>query len=244
MRLFMNLRVFLIALVIAVTSVVFPVFAQTEQKQTPESKLVEFHMALLKHGPKWRDPHLLDSMPPPILQKHMAYVQSLLESGRAVIVGSIKDDPELSGIYIFRAKSAEEAKSWAMADPAVEAGRFIAEMHPWWSEDVMKKPPMPLKLTTAYLAFLVRGEKWTPEKTPQTEAIQKAHLENINRLAEMKKLVVAGPFGDNGKLRGIFVFRVGSLEEARSLAETDPAVRAGRLALIFHSWMVPEGVLP
>ena len=240
----MNLRVFPIAFVMAVASVVFPVFAQTAQKQTPESKLIEFHMALLKRGPKWRDPHLIDGGPPRVFQEHVAYVQALLESGRAVIAGPIKEDPELSGIYIFRAKSADEAKSWAMADPAVEAGHFIAEMHPWWSEDVMKKPPMPLKLTTAYLAFLVRGEKWTPEKTPQTEAIQKAHLENINRLAEMKKLVVAGPFGDNGKLRGIFVFRVGSLEEARSLAETDPAVRAGRLALIFHAWMVPEGVLP
>jgi uncharacterized protein YciI len=228
----------------AVASVVSPVCAQTEQKQAPESKLIEFHMALLKRGPKWTDPHLSDSNPPPIFQKHVAYVQSLLESGRAVIAGPIQDDPEISGIYIFRAKSAEEAKSWAMADPAVEAGHFIPEMHPWWSEDVMKKPSMPLKLTTAYLAFLVRGEKWTPEKTPETEAIQKAHLENINRLAQMKKLVVAGPFGDDGKLRGIFVFRVGSLEEARILAETDPAVRAGRLALIFHPWMVPEGILP
>ena len=199
-------------------------------------------MALLKRGPNWSPPPA--NNPAPIFQQHVAYVQSLLESGRAVIAGTIQDDPELAGIYIFRAKTAEEAKSWAMADPGVAAGHFTAEMHPWWSEDVMKKASMPLKLHTAYLAFLVRGDKWTPEKTPATEAIQKAHLENINRLAEMKKLVVAGPFGDNGRLRGIFVFRVGSMEEARALSETDPAVKAGRLALILHPWMVPEGILP
>ena len=101
-----------------------------------------------------------------------------------------------------------------------------------------------MKLTTAYLGFLKRGPKWTPEKTPATAELQKAHIANINRLAEMKKLVVAGPFGDNGQLRGIFVFKVASLEEARSLTETDPAVKAGRLAIDLHPWLVPEGVLP
>lgn len=240
----MNTRSLVLTLLIAITAGVLA-FGQTEQKPTPESKLIQFHMALLKHGPKWVDPHgVADSNPPPIFQQHVAYVTSLLQSGQAIIAGPIQDDPELSGIYIFRAKSEDEARSWAMADPAVAAGQFKVEMHPWWSEDVMKKPSMPIKLTTAYLAFLVRGEKWTAERTPETEAIQKAHMENIGRLAATKKLVVAGPFGDDGRLRGIFVFRVGSLEEARMLADTDPAVRAGRLALVLHPWMVPDGVLP
>ncbi|HEV8428873.1 MAG TPA: hypothetical protein VGQ41_13305 [Pyrinomonadaceae bacterium] len=40
------------------------------------------------------------------------------------------------------------------------------------------------------------------------------------------------------------VFRVDSLEEAKNLTATDPAVQAGRLAMDIHRWMVPEGVLP
>jgi uncharacterized protein YciI len=60
----------------------------------------------------------------------------------------------------------------------------------------------------------------------------------------MKKLVAAGPFGDDGQLRGIFVFRVASLDEAKALTASDPAVQAGRLAMDIHQWMVPDGVLP
>jgi uncharacterized protein YciI len=215
--------------------------AQNQQTAAPESKLIQFQMAILKRGPKWTASPDNTST---VHKQHVAYVQSLLDSGKAVIAGPIRDDSEFAGVYIFRTQSADEAKTWVMADPAVEAQHVVPELHPWWSEDVMKKTQTPEKMMTAYIAFLVRGEKWTPERTLQTEAIQKAHLANIGRLAEMKKLVVAGPFGDNGNLRGIFVFRVNSLEEARSLTLTDPAVQAGRLALDLHPWLVPEGILP
>ena len=217
-----------------------PCLAQTPA--APESKLIQFHMAILKRGPNWSPNPGKDAAA--MQKQHVEYVQSLLSSGKVVIAGPIKDESNLVGVYILRSKSADEAKGWVDADPAVVAGHVTVEMHPWWSEDVMKKTETPQKLMTAYLAFLVRGEKWTPEKTPQTEEIQKGHMANIHRLADMKKLVVAGPFGDDGTLRGIFVFRVGSLEEARTLTLTDPAVQAGRLALDLHPWLVPEGILP
>ncbi len=213
-----------------------------QQKTEPAHKLVEFHMALLKHGPKWTATESEETKR--LHQDHINYVLSTLDSGKAVIAGPLTDGGEIDGIYVFRAKFAEEAKAWAEADPSVASGFRIAEMHPWWSEDIFSKPAKPLKLTKTYLAFLTRGEKWTPEKTPATEEIQKGHMANINRLAEMKKLIAAGPFGDDGRLRGIFVFRVDSLEEAKNLTAGDPAVQAGRLAMDIHTWMVPEGILP
>lgn len=216
--------------------------AQEQKKAEPQHKLIEFQMALLKRGPNWSAAPAKDA--PEIQQRHVAYVQSMLESGKLMIAGRVRDDNELVAVYIFRTKSADEARAWLAEDPGVAAGHLVPELHPWWSEDVMKKTTTPTKLTTAYLAFLTRGDKWTAERTPATEEIQKAHLANIQKLAEMKKLVVAGPFGDNGKLRGIFVFKVASIDEARSLAATDPAVQAGRLALQIHPWVVPEGILP
>jgi uncharacterized protein YciI len=231
---------FVVGSLFAVLVIAAVAFALTQEKKAPEHKLIEFHMALLKSGPKYS----AAGMPKDLQTAHIANVMSLLESGKAVIAGPLADQGDIAGVFVFRAKSAEEAREWADSDPAVKAGFFSAEMHPWWSEDVMKKPASPVKLTTAYLALLSRGAKWTPEKTPATEEIQKGHMANIIRLAGLKKLVVAGPFGDDGQLRGIFVFKVASIDEARALAETDPAVQAGRLAIEIRPWLVPEGVLP
>lgn len=85
------------------------------------------------------------------------------------------------------------------------------------------------------MVFLKAG----PERSPDAEsaqAIQRAHLDNIRRLAEEGVLVLAGPFLDGGELRGIFILAVDTLEEARALTETDPAVRAGRLSVELHPW--------
>ena len=219
-----------------------------EPKQEPKkpetpAAMMQFQMALLKRGPKWSPEPSRERAE--MRQRHLAHLRSMIESNKLTIAGAIRDDNELLEVHIFRTTSAEEATTWLNQDPAIAGGYLVPELHPWLSEDVFKKTATaPTAFTTAYLAFLVRGDKWTPEKTPATEAIQKAHLQNIEKLADMKKLVVAGPFADNGRLRGIFVFKVASIEEARSLAATDPAVQAGRLALQIHPWLVPEGILP
>lgn len=233
-------------LITAILVSVVPAFAQTPAKEEPAHKMLEFHMALLRRGPKWETTHTKGTGVPASgpISEHGRYAISLLESGKAVIAGPFQEEGDILGVYILRASSADEAKSWVDADPAVKGGHMIAEMLPWWSEDVMKKPKTPIKMTTAYLGFLRRGPKWTPERTAATAEIQKGHMANIQRLADMKKLVVAGPFGGNGDMRGIFVFKVASLQEAKVLAETDPAVQAGRLAIDMHTWLVPEGVLP
>lgn len=226
-----------IALLLITTTAVW-----SQQQPEPAHKLIEFHMALLKHGPKWTAAETPETKR--MHEAHVNYVLAALDSGKAVLAGPFTDGGEIDGVYVFRASSAAEAKAWAEGDPSVASGFRVAEMHPWWSEDIFRKPAKPMKLVQMYFAFLTRGEKWTPEQTPATEEIQKGHMANINRLAEMKKLIAAGPFGDDGRLRGIFVFRVGSLDEAKALTASDPAVQAGRLAMEIHPWMVPEGVLP
>jgi len=104
------------------------------------------------------------------------------------------------------------------------------------------KTPGEVEMTTYYVGFFYRGPKWTPERTPEVEKLQQAHMDNIRRLGESGKLILAGPFSDDGELRGMFVFQVSSLEEARDLCETDPAVKAGRLRVELHPWFAAKGI--
>jgi uncharacterized protein YciI len=71
--------------------------------------------------------------------------------------------------------------------------------------------------------------------------IQQAHLDNISRLAGLGKIVIAGPMGDDGNLRGIFVMDCSSLEEAESLVQTDPAIQKKRLLAEVHPWWAAKG---
>ena len=124
---------------------------------------------------------------------------------------------------------------------------MLAEIHPWWSQDIYRKAnTSPLKLEGLYLGFLKKGpnRKEGDGNNPEIQELQNAHLANINRLAEMKKLIMAGPFGDEGDLRGIFVFRASSLKEAQELSATDPMIKIDRLRLELHPWNVPVGILP
>jgi len=50
------------------------------------------------------------------------------------------------------------------------------------------------------------------------------------------KLKVAGPFGDEGKWIGLFIFDCETKEEVEKLLKTDPAVAAGRLNYEIHPW--------
>jgi uncharacterized protein YciI len=99
-------------------------------------------------------------------------------------------------------------------------------------------------MTTVYLVLLRKGPAWTPEETPATRAIQESHMANIRRMWQDHKLIIAGPTDDPADLRGVFVFKAASVEEARALAATDPAVKAGRLAATVYPWWVDRRALP
>jgi len=85
------------------------------------------------------------------------------------------------------------------------------------------------------MAFLKTGPNRDRPKE-EADALQVAHMENINKLAEAGKLCLAGPFLHDGELRGIYVFNVETIEEAEQLTNTDPAIKAGSLVMELVPW--------
>lgn len=85
------------------------------------------------------------------------------------------------------------------------------------------------------MAFLKRGPNRDRPKE-ESDRLQRAHLDNIGKLAEQGKLVLAGPFISDGDLRGIYIFDVKTVEEARALTETDPAIQQGSLVMDLIPW--------
>jgi len=212
-----------------------------QRKEETQSKLVQFYMVLLKKGPQPAALHSVAAWD--IDTRHRSYQLAMGWGERAALSGPLSDASDILSVTILRAKSTDEVKQWTA--PLAESG-LVPEIHPWWSEDVFRKPKVGFKLTTMYLGFLKKGpnRRDGDDKVPEIQELQKAHIANIQRLARLGKLVVAGPFGDDGIWRGIFVFRVGSLAEAQELCATDPMIKIDRLRIELHPWKVPEGVLP
>jgi uncharacterized protein YciI len=99
-----------------------------------------------------------------------------------------------------------------------------------------------------YVYLLKKGPTWSPDSTPEIDALQTAHIANLNRLGEEGKLVLNGPLLDafqlSGEIRGIGVLKASSMQEAQSWIATDPMVKVGRLVFELHAWMVKKEILP
>jgi uncharacterized protein YciI len=91
-------------------------------------------------------------------------------------------------------------------------------------------------MKTYVLAILRTGTTDIPPG-PARDEIFKGHFANIGRLAAEGKLAVAGPFDSNSSgFRGIFILNVPTIEEAKTLTDTDPVVKSGIMVVDHYLW--------
>jgi uncharacterized protein YciI len=90
-------------------------------------------------------------------------------------------------------------------------------------------------MKTYVLAVLKTGKTRIEDKD-EINKLQAGHLKNIVRLSEEGKLVLAGPFLKDGDSRGVYVFDVRTIDEAKKLTETDPAIKSGIFEFELYLW--------
>lgn len=78
-----------------------------------------------------------------------------------------------------------------------------------------------------YVFVILKTGKVKIDDKEKVNELQRGHMQNMGRLAKAGKLVLAGPFMDGGENRGIFIFDVKTIDEAKELVKTDPAIDSG-----------------
>jgi hypothetical protein len=114
------------------------------------------------------------------------------------------------------------------------------------SADPSGRLPIPEAWSTHYACFLVANPAYVPGSQASEAELTAAHIQYQLGLQEEGHAIAAGGLGNGLEERiiGLTVVRAGTLDEARALADADPAVRAGRLRVWVREWWVPTKYLP
>ena len=102
-------------------------------------------------------------------------------------------------------------------------------------------PDIPKNLKPYFIALYVKGAKADQPQTQQErDEFLRQHTAYLRSQVEAGKYLLVGPFTDGGQIRGMAVISAASAEEARALAEADPAVKSGRMAIEVHPGLLPD----
>lgn len=94
-----------------------------------------------------------------------------------------------------------------------------------------------------YVFVVLRtGPNKVPAGPERTEMFA-GHMANIQRLASEGKLAYAGPLDGVNGARGIFIFSVESIDEAKALVATDPVIIKGEMVADYHSHFGSAGLM-
>ncbi len=116
----------------------------------------------------------------------------------------------------------------------------FSQTHPAKSKSGSAKntAPTPKKeavMKAYFMVFLMKGEKRDQDSITANK-IQAEHIAHLEKMYNEGKMDIAGPFGDDDAMRGICIYNVATIEEAKKLAESDPAVVSGRLKVVVRPW--------
>jgi uncharacterized protein YciI len=106
---------------------------------------------------------------------------------------------------------------------------------------------VPKNLKPYFLGLLRRGPRWNETEGAEAAELVPRHLAYLREQSEAGRYRLAGPVLSAGRTHpdgsdfvGVLLISAETLEAARTLAENDPGVRAGRLAVEVHPVLLPS----
>jgi len=94
-----------------------------------------------------------------------------------------------------------------------------------------------------YVFVILRtGPNKVPAGKERTDMFA-GHMANIQRLADAGKLAYAGPLDGVDGARGIFIFAVENIDEAKALVATDPVIVKGEMVAEYHTHFGSAGLM-
>jgi uncharacterized protein YciI len=114
----------LILIGVSLLALSLPPHAIADTKPPSESKLT--FLVIYRQGPAWPEGKSLSELP---LKEHGKYMLSLYAKGAMKLAGPLTDDT--GGAVVLEVSSEAEAKAIVADDPAVKAGIFVHQLHPW-----------------------------------------------------------------------------------------------------------------
>ena len=98
------------------------------------------------------------------------------------------------------------------------------------------------EMKTYVMVFLKEGPN-RKQTAIEVGKIQKEHLDHLTSMYQEGMLLMAGPFEDENKIKGVLIMSQNQIEEAKARVEEDPAIKAGRLVAEYHLWYTKSGTV-
>lgn len=125
----------------------------------------------------------------------------------------------------------------------LEYRRKIDNLRPSFDSVLAKKLNADERGMKNYVLVILKTGTTSISDKNEIDKIFEGHMSNIGRLAKEGKLSLAGPFRKNEKTyRGLYIFNVETIEEAKIITATDPAVQSGLLDAEYFNWYGSAGL--
>lgn len=102
-----------------------------DKEKIEEGEMKTYIMVFLKEGPNRKQSK---EEAEKIQKDHLDHLTSMYQEGMLLMAGPFQDENSIKGILILSLDRIEEAKARVEQDPAIKAGRLLAEYHLWYTK--------------------------------------------------------------------------------------------------------------